>query len=79
MTPPMEMADWREEAGGMFVAEMACFTLIVHRRASRHNARFCVLGRRQPDGADTLVGSGATVDDIPAAMNAAEKMAERLW
>lgn len=68
----MEAPQWREEAGGTFVAETTEFTMKVRRRANRQHVRFIVLKR-----IEVLVGSGTTAD-IAAAMNAAQKMAERL-
>jgi len=68
----MEAPQWREEAGGTFVAETAEFIIQVHRTARRQRVRFFVLKRT-----DVLVGSGTTAD-IRAAMSAAQEMAGRL-
>jgi CheY-like chemotaxis protein len=67
----MEKPQWREEAGGAFVAETAEFTMRVHRKADRQYVRYVVLKRT-----GVLVGSGTT-NDIGTAMNAAENMAEQ--
>jgi len=82
----MTTPQWREEAGGRFVAETARFNLVVRRTASAPDgsattaitapARFLVLMRRT-SGADALVGSGTTLG-IAKAMDAAEKMARKL-
>jgi CheY-like chemotaxis protein len=68
----MEAPQWREEAGGTFVAETAEFIIQVRRTATRQHVRFFVLKRT-----DVLIGSGTTAD-IAAAMNAAQEMAGRL-
>ena len=68
----MEAPQWREEAGGTFVAETAEFIIQVRRTARRQHVRFFVLKRT-----DVLVGSGTTAD-IRAAMSAAQEMAGRL-
>ena len=68
----MEAPQWREEAGGTFVAETAEFIIQVRRTARRQHVRFFVLKRT-----DVLIGSGRTAD-IRAAMSAAQEMAGRL-
>ena len=68
----MDALEWREVAGGTFVAYTANFTLEVRRTANRHHVRFKV---EKYTGA--LLASGTTVD-VGTAMYAAEKMAERL-
>ena len=82
----MTTPQWREEAGGRFVAETAHFNLVVRWTASAPTgspttaitapARFHVL-MRQPSGAHALVGSGTTLG-IAKAMDAAEKIARTL-
>ncbi len=72
----MERLQWKEAAGGTYVAETAAVRLIVYRTATNRYARFCVRVRR-PDGTDSLSGSG-TRDSVSAAMRAAREVAERL-
>ena len=68
----MNALGWQEVAGGTFVAYTANFTLVVRRTANRHDVRFLV---EKYTGA--LLASGTTVD-VGTAMQAAEKMAQRL-
>jgi hypothetical protein len=63
----MEAPQWREEAGGTFVAETVEFTIKVRRTANRQHVRFIVLKQ-----IEVLVGSGMTAD-IAAAMNAGDR------
>lgn len=72
----MQNLQWREQTGGVFIAETADFSLKVYKSADRRYVRYLVL-KRHMGGADELVGSG-TFCAIGEAMNAAEKMAERL-
>jgi CheY-like chemotaxis protein len=72
----VETPEWREESDGTFIAETACFSLIVCRLADRRHARFLVMARRAT-GSDVLVGSGTT-ESVGQAMARAEKVAQRL-
>lgn len=72
----MQNLQWREDRGGVFIAETAGFCLQVFKSADRRYVRYLVL-KQHMGGVDELVGSG-TFCAIGEAMNAAEKMAERL-
>jgi hypothetical protein len=72
----MKNLQWREQIGGVFIAETANFCLRVHKTADRQYVRFLVF-KRHIGGVDELIGSG-TYCAVREAMIAAERMADRL-
>lgn len=72
----MDNPQWRE-TGGAFIAQVTDFSSKVYRTADRQYVRYLVV--KQQANTDELVGSGTLGGAvIGEAMNAAEKMADRL-
>jgi hypothetical protein len=68
---------WRANPDGSYAAETEEFRLIVSASEGKGGcARFLVIRRGIGHFPDTLIGSG-TMDNVHAAMTAAERMAER--